>query len=413
MTIVWFILLATLYLAACRLTLSRLRGVWRELIFTTLNVVGYYWFFVYGRNDHRTLILTIVYLLIVLLQYFALLAFSESKKWRPWIAFFVPLMVLFVVKYVPVSFYAACSGSLHNRLLKEPDFTFAPYFIGLSYLAFRTSRLVLEIRNGLVQRPSFLEYLGFCFFVPTMPVGPINTYANYRRGFETVPYEIPMSHAAGRIVVGLVKFKFLAGLLNQLSYSGLLLDGYYHHWIDLPVAMLFFYLYLYCNFSGFCDLAIGAAALIGIPVPENFNNPFAARNVKDFWNRWHITLSTWMRDVVFSPLSKFLVHIMGVRLADHAIALTIAIVFLLVGVWHGVGWNFAVLGLIHAFGVVTNHYYTIFLKRKLGRERFKAYNENPWIRAVAVALTFCYCGASMIFFANTLPQIKDILESVR
>jgi D-alanyl-lipoteichoic acid acyltransferase DltB (MBOAT superfamily) len=160
-------------------------------------------------------------------------------------------------------------------------------------------------------------------------------------------------------------------------------------------------------------MAIGAAALIGIPVPENFDNPFAARNVKDFWNRWHITLSVWMRDVVFSPLSKFLVGKFGIKLADHAIALTITIVFLLVGIWHGAGWNFAAYGAVHALGVVANHYYTIFLKKKLGRERFKAYNENRWIRAVAVAGTFCYCGASLIFFANTFPQIREIFAILR
>ncbi len=177
--------------------------------------------------------------------------------------------------------------------------------------------------------------------------------------------------------------------------------------------MFFYYIYLYLNFSGFCDMAIGAAGLMGIPVPENFDNPFAARNVKDFWNRWHITLSVWMRDVVFSPLSKFFVTKMGIKLADHAIALTIIIVFLIVGIWHGCGWNFAAYGAVHALGVVANHYYTIFLKKKLGRERFKAYNENKWIRAVAVVLTFCYCGASLIFFANTFPQIREIVSILK
>jgi len=120
-----------------------------------------------------------------------------------------------------------------------------------------------------------------------------------------------------------------------------------------------------------------------------------------------------MRDVVFSPLSKFFVGKFGIHMADHAIALTIVIVFLLVGIWHGAGWNFAAYGAVHALGVVTNHYYTIFLKKKLGRERFKAYNENRWIRAVAVALTFCYCGASLIFFANTFPEIKHIFSILR
>ena len=155
------------------------------------------------------------------------------------------------------------------------------------------------------------------------------------------------------------------------------------------------------------------AALIGIPVPENFDNPFAARNVKDFWNRWHITLSVWMRDVVFSPLSKFLVGKFGIKLANHAIALTITVVFLLVGIWHGVGWNYVAFGAAHALGVVTNHYYTIFLKKRLGRDRFKAYNENRWIQAAAVMLTFCYVAASLCLFANTFSEMKQIFLSLR
>jgi D-alanyl-lipoteichoic acid acyltransferase DltB (MBOAT superfamily) len=120
-----------------------------------------------------------------------------------------------------------------------------------------------------------------------------------------------------------------------------------------------------------------------------------------------------MRDVVFSPLSKYLVGKFGIRLADHAIAATIVVVFLLVGIWHGVGWNFVAYGAVHALGVVANHYYTIFLKNRLGREGFKAYNENPWIRAAAVGLTFCYCGASLIFFANTFPQLKQVLSALQ
>jgi D-alanyl-lipoteichoic acid acyltransferase DltB (MBOAT superfamily) len=120
-----------------------------------------------------------------------------------------------------------------------------------------------------------------------------------------------------------------------------------------------------------------------------------------------------MRDVVFSPLSKFLVRTMGPALADHAIALTIAVVFLLVGVWHGAGWNFAAYGAVHALGVVANHYYTILLKKRLGRDGFKAYNENRWIRAGGIALTFCYCGASLVFFANTFPEIRHLLLILR
>ena len=388
------------YVLAGRVTMRHFTGVVRETALAALNVGGVFIFLFYGGNEHYVLRFGI-YLALIVGLYLTVCLFADKRGRWPWLAFFAPIAALIVVRYVPGEWYVALGHALGK------SWRGVPQMIGISYLAFRCSRLVLEIRNGVVKKPNFLEYVNFAFFLPTMPVGPINTYANFRRGFSE-RYEVPVGRAALRILVGAVKYLFLAGLCNQLTYSGLLLDEHPHHWMDLPVAMFFYYLYLYLNFSGFCDMAIGAAGLMGIAVPENFNNPFAARNVKDFWNRWHITLSVWMRDVVFSPLSKFLVTKMGIKLADHAIALTITIVFLLVGIWHGCGWNFAVYGAAHALGVVTNHYYTIFLKKKLGREGFKAYNENHWIRAIAVVLTFCYCGASLIFFANTFPQIKEI-----
>jgi D-alanyl-lipoteichoic acid acyltransferase DltB (MBOAT superfamily) len=315
---------------------------------------------------------------------------------------------LLVFRCVPDSAFVILGRVIGNGLADR-----RPVILGMSYLAFRCSRLAVEVQNGSVKRPRLWEYLNFAFFLPTISVGPINTYASFRRGFESAPWKVPAGRAIFRILVGLVKFQFLSLLCNRLAYEGLLFNGHLHPWVHLPMAMIFYYLYLYCNFSGFCDMAIGTAAWIGIPVPENFHNPFAARNLKEFWNRWHITLSQWMRDLVFAPVSKYLVRVMGLPLANHAIAIAITIVFLLVGVWHGAGWNFAIFGLIHALGLVANHYYTIGLKKWLGREGFAAYMANRWIHAAAVALTFMYCAASLLFFANTLPQIREIFRILR
>ncbi len=390
------------YILVGRVAMRHLAGVVRETILAALNVAGVFVFLFYGGKEHYVLRF-VIYLALIVGLYLTVLLFAEKRGRWPWLAFFAPIAALIVVRYVPGEFYVALGHVLGKTWRGVPQ------MIGISYLAFRCSRLVLEIRNGAVKKPSFLEYVNFAFFLPTMPVGPINTYANFRRGF-TERYEVPVGRAALRILVGAVKYEFLANLCNQLTYSGLLLDDHPHHWMDLPVAMLFYYLYLYLNFSGFCDMAIGTAGLMGIPVPENFDNPMIARNMKEFWNRWHITLSVWMRDVVFSPLSKFLVTRMGIQLADHAIALTITIVFLLVGIWHGCGWNFIAFGAAQSLGVVMVHYYTIFLKKRLGRDGFKAYNENHLVRGAAVTITFCYFSTSLICFACTFDQMKQILS---
>lgn len=394
------------YILACRLVLKRTGGISRELLFLSLNIAGVYGFIFYGTHTHYTAIF-IIYLAVVFLQYAMLAIFSEKKSWLPWLAFFTPIAVLIGARYVPGSAYAQLAVALGCFWRDVPS------LVGISYLAFRCSRLVLEIRNGQVKKPGLFEYLNFAFFLPTMPVGPINSYEHYRRGFAAQPYAVPVGRAALRVLVGLVKYQFLGGLCSQLSYASLLLDDHPHHWIDLPVAMIFYYLFLYCNFSGFCDMAIGAAAIIGIPVPENFDRPLAARNMREFWNRWHITLSGWMRDVVFSPLSKFLVQTMGAARANHAIAITIFVVFLLIGIWHGAGWNYVLFGLAQAAGVAAVHYYSILLKKRLGRDRFKAYNENRLIHAAAVVITFCYYAATLFLFANTAADMKSIFSALR
>lgn len=393
------------YIATGRLVMRGLNGAIREASLAILNLAGLCVFLFNGGNK-RYLHYLIIYVTLITILYFTVLLFANKRGPWPWLAFFAPIAALIGFRYVPAEVYVALGHAIGKTLGGLPA------LVGMSYLAFRCSRLVLEVRNGAVQKPNFLEYINFAFFLPTMPVGPINTYANFRRGFVE-PLEIPIGRAGMRFLVGAVKYQFLGNLCNQLTYSALLIDDHPHPWMDLPVAMVFYYLFLYLNFSGLCDVAIGAAALMGIAVPENFENPLMARNMRDFWNRWHITLSMWMRDLVFTPLSKILVRIMGVKQADHAIALTILVTFLLIGVWHGVGMNYVAFGLAQAIGVVTVHYYTIFLKNRFGREEFKAYNENRRIRAVGVAITFCYFSATLFLFANTFAEMRQILSVLR
>jgi D-alanyl-lipoteichoic acid acyltransferase DltB (MBOAT superfamily) len=398
-----------LYLAVAHVILRWLRGTVRDVSFASINVGACFYLFLDFHHGFKATMFGI-YLAMVLVMYVAMRTLSDKGGWRTGVAFLCPIFFLVIVRYMPPATAGGVIGFLHGTYKDTSSGSLAPYLIGLSYLAFRCSYLVLEVRNGTVPKPGLWRYLGFAFFLPTMPVGPINNYSHHERGFALNAPPIDYALAGMRVLVGAVKYLFLGTLCNQLSYSGLLLDDHYHPVIDLPIACVFFYLFLYCNFSGFCDMAIGASALIGIPVRENFANPFAARNIRDFWNRWHITLSHWMRDVVFSPLSKKLARVMGV---NEAVAVTILLVFLLVGIWHGVGWNYAVYGLIHGVGVASNHYYTLGLKKWLGRDGFKAYNANPYIHGAAVAITFTYVAASNFFFANTFPEMRQIFSSLK
>lgn len=418
-----FIISILVYVLCARFALSLSNPRLRAGHFAIVNIVGFVWLSLLANYTEwkdetilslgyeaviRHVSLIGLYVLVVTAGYFLVRAFAKREGWLPWLAFFYPITLLILFKYLRFSW---------DPLLDQfdwDDWVVAATIVGLSYMAFRLSYLVLEVRNGVVEMPTLSEYLGFAFFLPTMVVGPINPYSIHQRSIEAISEtSIPIGRCLLRILVGAAKYLFLANLANQLSYSGIFLDGKPHALIDLGVAIVFYYFFLFLNFSGFCDMAIGLAGLLGIRVKENFDNPFAAKNVKEFWNRWHITLSEYTRDVIFAPMSKALIKKLGVKYTNFSIAATILVVFLVIGIWHGVGLRFAVFGLIHAVGIIANHYYTVWMKRKLGREGYKAYNENRFINAVATLATFLYVAASFAVFANDRNMMGIIKNAIR
>jgi len=406
--IVRFLLIFVAYLLVARACLALANYRLRTLLFGLTNVVVIAFLFDWSAGRGRAIAFYFVYIALVSVLYLTVRIFAKRRS-GSWVALLSPIIALIVLRYVPF-FWDAIWRLLHVK----PDVPIAVFFIGISFMAFRLSHLALEVKNKLVPMPSWDEYIGFAFFIPTLAVGPINPYSGHHRSLNELDRTVtPIGRSVQRIIVGAVKYQFLAGLFNQLSYTGLILDGHPHTVADLAIASIAYYLYIYCNFSGFCDMAIGTAGLLGIYIRENFKFPLAANSVKDYWNRWHITLSEYMRDMVFWRLSKNLTKRMGSRNSNDAIALSITVVFLLVGVWHGLGWQYVAFGVMHAAGVVSHHYYTMWLRKKIGPAKYKAYNDNRLIEALSVALTFIFVTASMFFFANDITTARQILAAIR
>ena len=350
----------------------------------------------------------LAYVVFVLANYTILRHGANKSEGFAWFAFLFPLAFLCTVKYLPPKLDPLTTSlvELGNRHRSE-------FFVGISYMAFRLSHLLREVQNGAVEQPTLAEYLGFAFFIPTMTLGPINTYSNMHRSLTGEQKESGLAGRASlRILIGLTKYLFLATILNQLTYSGLLLDGHPHAPLDLMIAIPAYTLYLYCNFSGFCDMVIGVSALLGIEVSENFNRPFAARNLQEFWNAWHVTLSNWFRDMMFTPMLKALVRWFGPAAMNQMMAITILVVFLTLGVWHGVGLNFLIFGLLQGIGLVIVHYYRLSLKRILPREALATYQGNRGIRFAGSALTFGYFSITLFFFANSMDDIHRIANAI-
>ena len=346
------------------------------------------------------------YLLLSLVNYWLLRLAKYGKPFWGMVALWFPIVTLILIKYIPTA-DRLLAPALHAIFVAHV----AALFVGLSYLTFRLCHLVQEVRNDLVEMPTLPEYLSFSFFVPTLSVGPINPYSRYIASYRNPIYDRALlNRALLRILVGLTKYLVLAALLNQYTYAGLLRDGHPHQKIELVIAMFSYTLYLYCNFSGFCDMVVGISGLLGIDVMENFNAPFASRNLQDFWANWHISLSMWLRGTMFTPMMKALIRKFGPKSTNHATAFSICAVFVVIGMWHGVGINFALFGLSQGLGLAAVHYYSVFLKRKLGKEGFAVYRANRLIYAVGCAMTFVYFSLSLFLFANSWQEMHDVFR---
>lgn len=363
----------------------------QSLYIALANVIGLSIFI--GYNEWTFIFA--IYLLCIFAHY-GLTIMLPTRAAKLWIGTAFPIFIIFIVKYLPSVF-----DPLWSVLGKTPpkDLTF--YFIGISYMAFRSSLYSFQLESQRIEKMSFSEYLSYVLFFPIMQVGPITRPEVFQKSFRVKDFsQFPLSVCIERVIFGLVKFQFIAAMFEQTSFDGLLSSGLLNHWSDVLYAGASYYLYIYFNFSGFCDIAIGLCGLVGIAADENFNQPLLARNIQDFWTRWHMTLSGYMREVIFTPLSLTLVRFLGLKLVDLSMVITIFISFTLIGVWHGKEEQFLIFGLIQASGVTINYFYGKLIKKILGPKRYKAYLQNRIIKVIAISMTFLFLSASFFFFAN-------------
>ncbi|MCB9652761.1 MAG: MBOAT family protein [Deltaproteobacteria bacterium] len=334
----------------------------------------------------------------------------QNSRVRYWVGLWFPIAVLVAIKYLPsqlVDGLVALHIPVSSRM--------PTYFVGLSYMAFRLTLLAVEINTQATPKISLARYLSFAFFLPTLVVGPISSFRTFdaSRAEATTPtFKRDFVSGAVRIIFGATKYFFLASILNQLTFDGLLKAGTRQVAIDWLVAGAAYYLYLYCNFSGFCDIAIGGARLMGIRVAENFDAPYLARNMQEFWNRWHMTLSQYMRQMVFTPLSKALIGRFGTTSTRQHLCMvgTISITFVLTGVWHGRGMQYLLFGIVHALGVSVTYLYGVLLKRWLGKKGAKQYLQRTSILWMARGATFIYASFAFAFFVNPPRVLIDLLK---
>ena len=218
-------------------------------------------------------------------------------------------------------------------------------WLGYAFVSLKAWHLVSEHGGGIARDRRASLTAGYLLFPPTLAVGPIQRYDAFRLELLRARWDNDMAaQATQRILYGYAKIVLLAGYLLNSKLNGLNLSTG-NAWLDAYMGLLGYGLNLYWQFSGYCDIAIGFAALLGIRVPENFHFPFAARSLPEFWRRWHITVSEWCRDFVFRPALSRTRQYLFASLAS----------MMVLGLWHELSPRYLAWGLFHGAGLALVH----------------------------------------------------------
>lgn len=292
------------------------------------------------------------------------------------------------------NFFMLFSIKLHPMTLK----LFLP--IGISFYTFQTIAYLVDVYRGNIKSEKHLgRYAVFISFFSQIVSGPIGRAASLLpqiNGEHIFNYE-KVTYGLKQIGWGVFK-KFAIANTLSIYVDKIFNDVYNYKGFSLIVASLFFTFQIYCDFSGYSDIAIGLAKLLDIDLMTNFKSPYFSSSIKEFWSRWHISLSTWLRDYIYIPLG-------GNRCSKFRNKINLIITFLISGLWHGANWTFIFWGGIHGIAQVIEN---LFTKGK------KHVNENKDIKwFIKVILVILFCNVAWIFFrANSIGDVKYIFSNM-
>jgi alginate O-acetyltransferase complex protein AlgI len=273
--------------------------------------------------------------------------------------------------------------------------------VGISFYTFMTLSYTIDVYKGRLEPTKvFHEYALFVAFFPKLLAGPIERAKNFLpqvAAKRTIQAD-QVLHGLQEIVYGLFKKIVIADGLAQ-SVSGVFAGTYRLSWADAVIGALFFTIQIYCDFSGYSDIATGISNLLGFNLMRNFHFPFFSRNPSEFWNRWHISLSSWFRDYVFFPIG-------GPYGNTFRWIRNVLVTFLVTGLWHGAAWTYVLWGLYHGILLVFHR-----LKESLRKSRKR--RKNPFKKAASIFFFFILTSLGWILFrAHSMGQALDILKTL-
>jgi alginate O-acetyltransferase complex protein AlgI len=332
----------------------------------------------------------------------------EIRKER---ALFVALIIALVLSFCWLKRYSIIPSQLF--------LPYAYFTVGMSYVFFRVLHLVIESFDGtLATRIGPWSYVNYTLNFTSLISGPIQLYPDYERTERDRPASLngtTAGRAVERIVTGFFKVAVLSPLLAYAQTR--LLDAlaapapFPYDILYAAGAVAMFPVYLYFNFSGYMDFVIGVARFLRLELPENFDRPFLSKGYIEFWGRWHMTLSNWLKTYVFSPLLLSLMRRYPAAEVEPFLGVGVYFVtFFLVGVWHGQTSMFLVFGALQGLGVSANKLYQIVMLRWLRRPGYRALCGQPVYASLSRGLTYTWYAISLLWFWSTWGELSSVVS---
>lgn len=267
-------------------------------------------------------------------------------------------------------------------------------FIGVSYVSFKVIQIIIESYDGLIEDISFFDYSSFILFFPSLSSGPIDRSRRYLEDIHTIR---PKSEYLELVGIGLAKITL--GLFYKFALAGIAYTIVSSLKQDVNPLMVIAYayaygIYMFFDFAGYSNMAIGTSYILGVKTPENFDKPFISIDIKDFWNRWHITLSHWFRDFIFS---RFMIASIKKKRFSNRLHTAVAgfiVNMFVMGLWHGPSMSYILYGLYH--GVLLGATEIYQKKSKF----YKKHKTKKWYKVVSWALTINLVMFGFLIFSG-------------
>jgi len=370
------------------------------LVWLTLASVAFYG---WGRSENLPVLIASI------LFNYVLGGELQKRPNRTLVVFGIAANVGLLAYYKYAIFGVTVASSLFNAHWAVPRI-FLP--LAISFFTFKQIAYLVDSNHGNVSEHDFLKYCLFITFFPQMVAGPITHHREMLPQFDDPGRVFPrwdlIAIGATLFLVGLFKKVMIADPFG--SYTTPIFEAATR--VRLPlveawIAAVGYALEIYFDFSGYCDMAVGLGLMFGIQLPLNFNSPYKAKNIIEFWSRWHMTLTRFLTAYIFNPVSTALTRrrlAAGERIMSggvmrptaflHVVAFPIMVTMLIAGVWHGAGWQFAIFGLLHGSYLVAAHSWHLYKKAN-----GMPLDHSGKVRSgFSVLLTFVCVTIAMVFF---------------